>query len=105
MRDTPCWQHSGTSSNPARRGEFERILRLLASAFPLEALHVDVSANPEEVSSLRIDPEDLRMIVSSMWHILRSRGQSPTEIKGMDAVSRALRSTVGGHFQCDSRHL
>ena len=66
---------------PPKAREFERILRLIESAFPLEALHVDVSANPEEVSSPRIGSEDLQMIVSSMWHILRSRGRSPTEIE------------------------
>ena len=67
--------------DPGNAREFGRILRLLASTFPLEALHVDVSANPEEVRSPQIGSEDLRMIASSMWHILRSRGQSPTEIK------------------------
>ena len=65
----------------AKAQEFERILRLLASTFPLEALHVDVSASPEEVRSSPIGSEDLRMIASSMWHILRSRGQAPTQIK------------------------
>ena len=67
--------------DPAKAREFERILRLLASTFPLEALHVDVSASPEEVRSSQIGSEDLRMIASSMWHILRSRGQAPTQIK------------------------
>ena len=67
--------------DPARAREFERILRLLASTFPLEALHVDVSANPEEVRSSEIGSEDLRMITSSMWHILRSRGQVPAQIE------------------------
>ena len=67
--------------DPARAREFERILRLLASTFPLEALHVDVSASPEEVRLSQIDSEDLRVIASSMWHILRSRGQSSTEIE------------------------
>ena len=66
---------------PVKAREFEQILRLLASAFPMEALHVDVSANPEDVSALRIEPEDLRMIASSMWHILRSRGLSPVKIE------------------------
>ncbi len=61
--------------------EFERILRLLASTFPMEALHFDVSANPEEVRPYQIGLEDLRMIASSMWHILRSRGHSPAEIE------------------------
>ena len=67
--------------DPVRVREFERILRLLASTFPLEALHVDVSASPEEVRLSQISSEDLRVIASSMWHILRSRGQSPTEIE------------------------
>ncbi|MXX91001.1 MAG: ATP-binding protein [Boseongicola sp. SB0677_bin_26] len=67
--------------DPAMTREFERILRLLASTFPLEALHVDISASPEEVRPSRMGSEDLRIIASSMWHILRGRGQSPTEIE------------------------
>ena len=66
---------------PGKAREFERILRLLASAFPLEALHLDVNANPEEVRSPQIGSDDLRMIVSSMWQVLRERGQSPAEIQ------------------------
>lgn len=67
--------------DPEKMREFERILRLLASAFPLEALHVDVSANPEEVRSPPVGSEDLQIIASSMWLILRGRGQSPSEIE------------------------
>jgi len=67
--------------DPARTREFERILRLLASTFPFDALHVDISASPEEVRPSRIGSEDLRIIASSMWHILRNRGQSPDEIE------------------------
>ena len=66
---------------PGKAPEFERLLKLLASAFPFEALHVDVSANPEEVGHPQIGPEDLRCIVSSMWQILRRRGLSPAEIQ------------------------
>ena len=66
---------------PREAREFERILRLLASTFPLEALHVDVSNSPQEVRSSGIDPEDLQMIASSMWHVLRRRGLSPSEIE------------------------
>ena len=66
---------------PVKAREFERLLQLLASAFPMEALHVDVSANPEEVGPPLICSDDLRCIVSSMWQILRRRGQSPAEIQ------------------------
>ncbi len=65
----------------ARAREFERILRLLAATFPFDALHVDISARPEEVRPSGIGAEDLRIIASSMWHILRNRGQSTTEIE------------------------
>ncbi|MDE2790517.1 MAG: hypothetical protein OXI81_08860 [Paracoccaceae bacterium] len=65
--------------DPTRTREFERTLRLLASTFPLEALHVDVSASPEEVKSSEIGTEDLRIITSSMRYILRSRGQAPAQ--------------------------
>ncbi len=61
--------------------EFGRILHLLASAFPLEALHVDVSTSPKEVISHKIDLKDLYMIASSMWHILQRRGLAPSEIE------------------------
>ena len=60
--------------------KFKRLLRLVASSLPVDALHVDVSANPEAVRSAQIEPDDLRQIVSSMWDILRGRGLSPTEV-------------------------
>ncbi len=66
---------------PEKAGEFERLLRLLASSFPLEALHVDVSSKPEEVGAARMSTEDLRMITKSLWGILRLEGKSPAEIK------------------------
>ena len=66
---------------PGMAREFERILHLLASALPLEALHVDVSANPEDVQSPRIGSKDLQIIVSSMCQILGKRELSSTEIR------------------------
>ena len=66
---------------PGMAREFERILHLLASALPLEALHVDISANPEDVRSPGIGSKDLRMIVSSMCQILGKRGLLSTEIR------------------------
>ena len=80
-RDHPVLAAFRDALAPEKACEFERILRLLASAFPLEALHVDVSANPEEVRPPPIESVDLQMIVSSMWRILRNRGQSPGEIQ------------------------
>ena len=67
--------------NVEKAQDFERILRLVASTLPINALHVDVNANPEAVRSAVIEAEDLRKIVSSMWKILRKRGLSPSKIR------------------------
>lgn len=61
--------------------EFDRILRLLASTFPLEALHIDVSANPESAKQPQIESRDLYVIVSGMLKFLRSQGHSLDDIK------------------------
>ena len=61
--------------------EFKRILRFVAAALPVQALHVDVSASPDEVRSPAIASADLETIVLSMREILRARGLSPGEIK------------------------
>ena len=75
-----------------RRNEFERILRLVASALPVEALHVDVSANPDTVRSPTIPSQDLGTIVSSMWDILRTRGLATSEIKDWMRSAEPFRS-------------
>ena len=64
-----------------RAEEFDRILSVIAAALPVEALHMDVSANPEAVGSPPIAVEELGTIVSSMWGILRARKLPTREIK------------------------
>ncbi len=72
--------------------EFERILRLLAATFPLEALHVDISANPGKIDSSEIELQDLQVIVSQVWQILARRGLSPTEIESRMQTADPFRS-------------
>ena len=69
------------SLDPQSEREFNRILRLVASTLPVDALHVDVSANPENVQSPSVATEDLRQLASSMWCILRDRGDPPDQIE------------------------
>ena len=66
---------------PCKDREFKRILRLVASVFPLESLHIDVSVSPKDVKSPPLSSKDLRLITTRMWDILHSRGQSPNEIQ------------------------
>ena len=60
--------------------EFDRILKIIAAALPIEALHVDVSANPEIVSLPKFAVDELETIVFSMWRILQARGLAFDEI-------------------------
>ena len=75
-----------------RADEFERILRLIAAALPVEALHVDVSASPDTVRSPAIAVEELRTIVSSMLRILGARQLSASEIKDWMRSAEPFRS-------------
>ena len=79
--DNPVLAAFRDELDPTRAREFERILRLLASTFPLAALQFDVSASPEDVRSTQIDSEDLRFVATSTWHILRGRGETPAGIR------------------------
>ena len=79
---------------PATAREFERILRLVASALPVEALHVDVSANPETIKSPEIALDDLVWMASSMCRILRARGHSQAQIEDWMPVRRTVSITV-----------
>ena len=75
-----------------RATEFDRILHVIAAALPVEALHVDVSANPEAVRSPALAVEELETIVSSMWGILRLRGLSTKEIQDWMRSAEPFRS-------------
>lgn len=66
-----------------QRRAFERLLRLVASGLPYDAMHVDVSANPDSVGAVMLRQEDLRQLVSSMWSILRARGMSQNKVKDL----------------------
>ncbi len=81
---------SGLESRKAN--DFERILRLLASTLPLEALHVDVSVSPEDVGPARVNLEDLRKIASLMWQFLHGEGRSLSEIEAWIRTNEPFRS-------------
>lgn len=62
---------------------FERLLRLVASGLPFDALHVDVSTNPTAVRPVEIDEEDLRNVVSAMRAFLSGHGRSSMQIRDL----------------------
>ena len=70
-----------TSLDGKSQEHFQRLLQLVSCGFPVDALHVDVSASPESVQPPEIVAEDLRQIVASTWHVLKARGLSADQIR------------------------
>ena len=62
---------------------FRRLVALVVSTLPVEALYADVSANSESVMPQALDPDDFAGIVEQTWRILREGG-----LPRSDTVSR-----------------
>ena len=61
--------------------EFRKVLGLVVSTLPIEALYADVSASSEAVVQEPLDPEDFEEIVEATWRGLRGIGLSRDEAK------------------------
>jgi len=59
--------------------KFKRILGLIASALPIDALHADVSASSGSVTLQPMATEDFEDIAKATWSVLRERGLSSVE--------------------------
>ena len=59
--------------------EFRKIIGLVVSTLPIDALYVDVSARSESVVAEVLDPDDFAEIVQATWTELRKRGLSSAE--------------------------
>ena len=77
----PILQAFREGLQPDSARDFDRLLRLVASTLPVQALHHDVSASPEAVCPGVMARKDLLAIVKAMWKILRRRGLSPSDIR------------------------
>ena len=62
-----------------RADDFRRLLGLIVSTLPIDALYADVSASAESVVPTALAPEDFREIVEVTWRALRARGFSRTD--------------------------
>lgn len=71
---------------PDQVRDFERLLRLVASALPIDSLHHDVSANPDIVSAARLSKADIRDLASHVVQVLQAGGHSA------DGIRAAVRS-------------
>ncbi len=79
--DYPAIKALREGLSPGLGAQYDRVLRLVAAALPVESLHHDVSAHPEAVRATPLAVRDLRLVVSTMCGVLRERGLSRQAIK------------------------
>ncbi len=65
----------------SHRTGFDRVLRLVSAALPVDALHHDISARPESVRQKSLSDNDLVSLVSTIYGALRARGRSAGDIR------------------------
>ena len=82
--------------DPETAGEFRRLVGLIVSTLPVEALYADVSASAESVVPTALAPDDFREIVEATWRVLRERGLSETEAETRMRSAEPFRSRWEG---------
>ena len=65
--------------DPETADEFRKIVGLIVSTLPIEALYADLSANTESVVCAAMDSSDFKQVVEATWCVLRERGLSWNE--------------------------
>ena len=59
--------------------EFRKLVGLIVSTLPIDALYADASASSESVVAQALDADDFAEIVQATWSVLRERGLSSAE--------------------------
>ena len=77
--DHPMFSAFAARLDDATADEFRKLLGLVVSTLPVEALYADVSANSESVAPQELDSQDFAEIVEGTWRILRKGGLSKTD--------------------------
>ena len=65
--------------DPEAAEAFRRLVGLIVSTLPVEALYADVSASAESVVQAALAPDDFSEIVEATWRALGERGLSAAE--------------------------
>lgn len=65
----------------SHRAGFDRVLRLVSAALPVDALHHDISARPESVRQKSLSNTDLARLVSTIYSALRARGKANEDVR------------------------
>lgn len=90
--DHPAFESFRETLDDGQRREFHRLVDLVSSTIPIDALFSDVSAHPECVLSKKLDESDLSALVRDTYLTLSSSELSPDEIKLMMSSAEPFRS-------------
>ena len=77
--DHPLFSVFVAQLDAAAADEFRKLVGLVVSTLPVEALYADVSANSESVMPLALDSDDFAEIAEGTWRILRQGGLSRSD--------------------------
>lgn len=72
--------------------EFRKLIALVVSTLPVEALYADVSANSKSVMPQALDPDDFAEIVERTWRILRQLGLSTSDTRSRMRMAEPFRA-------------
>ena len=71
--------------------DFRKLVALVVSTLPVEALYADVSANSESVMPQALDPNDFAEIVKQTWRGLRHSGLSTSDARSRMRTAEPFR--------------
>jgi hypothetical protein len=91
-KDHPAFETFRARLPDELTGELEKLLELISSALPIDALFTDVSSNPESVAVHGISEQDLAEIARTTYLKLQSIGQTHEDIELMMSSAEPFRS-------------
>ncbi len=81
-----------TRLDSATADEFKKIVSLIISTLPIEALYADVGSNPGSVCTQTLASEDFAEIVEATWRVLRENRLSSTDTEKQMRFADPFRS-------------
>lgn len=91
--DHPVFSSFAAGLDRDRAREFQRLMKLVASSLPFDALFADVSSDPRRVVPPGLDANSLEALVQTTWCALRRTGLSAPEIEAALRSAEPFRSS------------
>ena len=90
--DHPLFADFQAKLDPAGRGKLRKLVELVESTLPIDALFADISGNPRNVAAPSLNSENFAAIARSLWRLLRRNGLPRDEIERMMSAAEPFRA-------------